>query len=187
MKNLVVLAFASGSLATLFEASGLLPRDTTQVACSDLGRKNCGVVCIEQSETCCPDQQGGCPVGSVCWLGDNGKYGCCPVGKTCQGPGGSDITTNTITGPGSTSTVTIPESTTDVVETTATEPTETETIPTTTGPIGTITPVPTTVAPNGTGSLPTTSSPPFTAGAPVNGLALSGVLGGLVAVIAAFL
>ncbi|OAA50345.1 hypothetical protein NOR_00795 [Metarhizium rileyi] len=194
MKRFVLLAFASGSLAALFEASGLLTRDTTQVACSDLGRKSCGAVCIEQSQTCCPDQAGGCPVGSVCWLGDNGKYGCCPVGKTCEGPGGSDITSETVTAPGSTSTststipdLTLPAPTTTLQvdtftgETSTSETVSSETITTSvTVPAGTITPVPDTTAKSNGTAAPTTSVLPITAGAAVNGFAVTGAVGAMV-------
>lgn len=190
MKTAVVLALATGSLATLFEVSGIFPRAGTQVACSELGRKDCGQICIDQTATCCPNQQGGCPASAVCVLGSNGQYGCCPVGQTCQGPGGSDITTDTINSSGSYTTVPVPQSTTSVeVETTTAEPTETVTpTPTITNQIGTIGTITTAPAPTGgSNATATVTGPPITAGAAVNGFAASGVLGGLVAVIAAFL
>lgn len=51
--------------------------------------KVCGNYCIKATYTCCPDKQGGCPLDETCQLGDNGQYGCCPIGSTCTGDGGS--------------------------------------------------------------------------------------------------
>ncbi|KAL2010813.1 hypothetical protein VTN00DRAFT_3531 [Thermoascus crustaceus] len=51
--------------------------------------KVCGNYCIKATYTCCPDKQGGCSLDETCQLGDNGQYGCCPIGSTCTGDGGS--------------------------------------------------------------------------------------------------
>jgi hypothetical protein len=104
--------------------------------------------------------------------------------------GFSDVTTDTTDVPVATSTATVPESTTvDVGTSTTGEAIQTDTeTQTPTGPVGTISNLPTTTAaPNGTGGVPTTTSPPITAAAAVNGLAVSGILGSLVVVIAALL
>ncbi|OLN87524.1 hypothetical protein CCHL11_06137 [Colletotrichum chlorophyti] len=63
-------------------------RQTVPVPCGQSGRKDCGDGCIPLTYACCPDQQGGCPLTSICWLGTNGEYGCCPIGRRCTGPGG---------------------------------------------------------------------------------------------------
>ena|SRR3569833_89497 len=72
--------------------------------CSSVGLKACGDGCVPLSYTCCPDQKEGCPANTVCSLGDNNEYGCCPIGRVCQGPGGA--ITSTITGPGETTSIT---------------------------------------------------------------------------------
>ena len=80
----------------------LLFRRQTQGQCSDIGQKSCGDFCIDSTDTCCPDQSGGCPLATYCTLGDNGEYGCCDVGETCVGDGGVIFTDL----PGTTSTIT---------------------------------------------------------------------------------
>lgn len=57
----------------------------------DFSEKVCGNWCIDITYTCCPDQEGGCPLDERCQMGDNGKYGCCPIGEICVGDGGSVI------------------------------------------------------------------------------------------------
>ncbi|KHN99748.1 uncharacterized protein MAM_02601 [Metarhizium album ARSEF 1941] len=183
MKKLAVVAFVSGSLAAFFEASGLSARDSAAVACSDVGRKTCGAVCIEPSDTCCPDGSGGCPAGSVCWLGDNDRYGCCVAGETCEGPGGSDITT--VAAPGATDA--------SAGETGAAEATESPPAAGSgsgSGSVGTATAAPKATA-NATANAsvtraaPTALSPSVTAGAAANGLAGSGLLGVVLVVLSA--
>ncbi|KAG8414575.1 hypothetical protein J3459_014236 [Metarhizium acridum] len=176
--NLVILTVFSASLASLFGASGLSPRDAAEAACPDVGRQPCGTLCVEQSHTCGPT---GCPIHSVCWLGDHGLYGCCLAGKGCRVSGGSDITTDTISVPGNTSAITTSEPTspgedrTAIGETIAAE----TTTPSVAGPTGAVARVPNTTAnSNATGAAaPTASSPPITAGIAANGLAASGLLG----------
>ena len=51
--------------------------------------------CIELTDTCCPDQSGGCGIGDRCVLDDNNNYGCCAIGLTCTG---TVTGTNTIGG-----------------------------------------------------------------------------------------
>ncbi|KAK1573584.1 uncharacterized protein LY79DRAFT_401190 [Colletotrichum navitas] len=100
LKTLLVLALSATALAA--DAFPVFnKRLTVPIPCSESGRKACGDGCIYLTYTCCPDQQGGCPLSSTCWLGTNGAYGCCPTGRRCRGPGGVD------TLPGSTLTSTI--------------------------------------------------------------------------------
>lgn len=73
--------------------------------------KECGIYCIDDTYTCCPDLQGGCAASDYCTLGDNGEYGCCEDGEICTGDGGatqtttfSDYDTSTITSYRATST-----------------------------------------------------------------------------------
>ncbi|GKT59800.1 GPI anchored serine-threonine rich protein [Colletotrichum tofieldiae] len=100
LKTLLVLALSASALAA--DAFPVFnKRQTVPIPCSESGRKACGDGCIPLTYTCCPDQQGGCPLSSTCWLGTNGAYGCCPIGRRCTGPGGVD------TQPGSTVTSTI--------------------------------------------------------------------------------
>ncbi|EFQ33756.1 GPI anchored serine-threonine rich protein [Colletotrichum graminicola] len=100
LKTLLVLALSATALAA--DAFFVFnKRQTVPISCSDSGLKVCGDGCIPLTYTCCPDQQGGCPLSSTCWLGTNGAYGCCPIGRRCTGPGGVD------TLPGSTLTSTI--------------------------------------------------------------------------------
>ncbi|KAJ0159463.1 hypothetical protein CTA2_9653 [Colletotrichum tanaceti] len=100
LKTLLVSALSASALAA--DAFPVFnKRQTVPIPCSESGRKACGDGCISLTYTCCPDQQGGCPLSSTCWLGTNGAYGCCPIGRRCAGPGGVD------TLPGSTVTSTI--------------------------------------------------------------------------------
>ncbi|KAK2039876.1 GPI anchored serine-threonine rich protein [Colletotrichum somersetense] len=100
LKTILVLALSATALAA--DAFPVFnKRQTIPIPCSESGRKACGDGCIPLSYTCCPDQQGGCPSSSTCWLGTNGAYGCCPIGRRCTGPGRVD------TLPGSTVTSTI--------------------------------------------------------------------------------
>ncbi|KAK0373902.1 GPI anchored serine-threonine rich protein [Colletotrichum limetticola] len=99
LKKLLVLALPALALAE--EAFSPLKRQIVEIPCSESGRKDCGDGCIPLTYTCCPDQQGGCPLTSTCWLGNNGQYACCPIGKQCVGPGGVN------TEPGSTVTSTL--------------------------------------------------------------------------------
>jgi hypothetical protein len=69
----------------------LLRRQTVDSFCSSQDQK-CGAVCIDLTDTCCPDAAGGCPLGTYCSLGSNGDYGCCDNGETCKGPGGAFTT-----------------------------------------------------------------------------------------------
>lgn len=179
MKSFLVVSLAaSGALATYFQASNLLQRDLVEVPCSEQGRKDCGTGCILLTDTCCPDQRGGCHVGTNCWMGDNGQYACCPIGKTCSGPGG------VITYPGGINTVTIsnqPPTTTAQPPVTTEEPAPTTTEqPSVSVPIITVSSseavVPTGGAPNAT-----VSSPPVTAGVAAFGLTASTFVGGALA------
>ncbi|KAF1923427.1 uncharacterized protein M421DRAFT_425802 [Didymella exigua CBS 183.55] len=75
----------------------LLFRRQTQTPCSELGQKECGNGCIDLTDTCCPSGIGGCPLDTYCSLGNNGEYGCCDVGQTCEGDGGVDESTTILT------------------------------------------------------------------------------------------
>jgi hypothetical protein len=86
-RSLIATALASAALATHITPP-LFHRDTDELTCADVGEADCGDYCIPLTYTCCPDQSGGCPATEVCWLGSNGEYGCCPIGETCDGPGG---------------------------------------------------------------------------------------------------
>ncbi|KAK1981395.1 hypothetical protein LZ30DRAFT_782087 [Colletotrichum cereale] len=89
LKTLLILALTATALAA--DASPVFnKRQTVPVPCSESGRKACGDGCVPLTYTCCPDQLGGCPLSSTCWLGTNGAYGCCPIGRRCTGPGGVD-------------------------------------------------------------------------------------------------
>lgn len=76
-----------------------LSKRQSQIPCEDLFLESCGNVCIDLTDTCCPDGSGGCPLGSNCEIGDNGEYGCCPIGENCVGDGGArtDFEFGTIT------------------------------------------------------------------------------------------
>lgn len=50
----------------------------------DIGDKPCGSVCIPLSYTCCPQQQGGCPISDTCVLRTDGEDACCPIGSRCN-------------------------------------------------------------------------------------------------------
>jgi hypothetical protein len=105
-KFLLLTLSATGVFAAASNA--FLPeRAVYQVPCADQGKKDCGSGCIDASWTCCPDGAGGCPSDASCYLGTNGEYGCCPDGESCAGDGGATTNayTNTIYGPGKTSTV----------------------------------------------------------------------------------
>ncbi|KAK1624495.1 hypothetical protein BDP81DRAFT_437698 [Colletotrichum phormii] len=108
LKKLLVLALPALALAD--EAFSPLKRQIVEIPCSESGRNDCGDGCIPLTYTCCPDQQGGCPLTSTCWLGNNGQYACCPIGKRCVGPGG----VNTEPGSTVTSTLSFTESVPDV-------------------------------------------------------------------------
>lgn len=82
--GIVLFTFASGF-------SPLLPRQAgyTLDSCSASGRlKECGNICIDINDICCPDGSGGCLPTTYCELLGNGKYGCCTIGDKCVGDGG---------------------------------------------------------------------------------------------------
>ncbi|WYZ44737.1 hypothetical protein EsH8_VIII_000053 [Colletotrichum jinshuiense] len=106
LKTLLVLGLSASALA----ADALPVLFKRQSTCGQAGRKDCGDGCIPLTYTCCPDAQGGCPVTSTCWLGTNGQYGCCPIGRRCTGPGG----VNTLPGVTVTSTIAFTETVPDV-------------------------------------------------------------------------
>lgn len=87
MHSTILLLVASSPL-TLATLQPLSKRQT-QIPCEDLFLESCGEVCIDLTDTCCPDGSGGCPLGSNCEVGDNGEYGCCPIGENCVGDGGA--------------------------------------------------------------------------------------------------
>ncbi|KAK0610140.1 hypothetical protein B0T17DRAFT_127500 [Bombardia bombarda] len=108
-----------GVLAALALAENTYPpllHNRQFVPCNELGRKPCGDGCIPLTSTCCPDLKGGCPPTAYCSLGDNGDYGCCPLGLNCVGPGGASTDLSTITST-STGTIIIPESSTLTIDT----------------------------------------------------------------------
>ncbi|KAK7408385.1 hypothetical protein QQX98_009425 [Neonectria punicea] len=120
MNKFIILALsATGALAAV-SSPFLAERQLYKVPCSDQGQKDCGDGCIDLSWTCCPGGDGGCPSTSVCFLGNNGEYGCCPRGTTCEGAGGAstDASTSTIvvTGEGETSTIVSESTATDDYE-----------------------------------------------------------------------
>ncbi|GKT51462.1 uncharacterized protein ColSpa_11643 [Colletotrichum spaethianum] len=177
LKKLLVLALSASALAA--DAVPVFnKRQAVPIPCSESSRKACGDGCIPLTYTCCPDQQGGCPLSSTCWLGTDGAYGCCPIGRRCTGPGGVD------TQPGSTvsSTIFFTESvpdeessttffvstSTSVITFTSEESTSTETRfvpePTTSSsfPAATNTHMTTFVAPTATASNTSTRAPPVT-------------------------
>lgn len=68
----------------------LSPRDPQYDDGCGIGEQRCGNGCIPLLYTCCPDENGGCALDMYCVMGDNGKYGCCPMTETCYGDGGVD-------------------------------------------------------------------------------------------------
>ncbi|OAP58749.1 hypothetical protein AYL99_07839 [Fonsecaea erecta] len=92
MRTLFLLAVGILPLLTsAWSDHALLGRSTGNATSCDAGDKVCGVFCIPSNYTCCPDLEGGCSSNSVCQKGDNGVYGCCPVGDTCTGDGGAEF------------------------------------------------------------------------------------------------
>lgn len=198
MKAAILALSITGALAN-WMPSTLSARDLVKIPCNELGEKPCGDGCVPLTYTCCPDQAGGCPATARCDIADNGKYGCCPLGTTCEGPGGASTDFNTRTGiiPGDTSTVTIPQKPTSTTEptsteepTSTTEPTSTEELPSSSAtsysastPFTTVSsaPVPSRV-PNATATTP--PPPVITAGATTNGLSASGLIGVLAGALA---
>ncbi|KAL2213126.1 hypothetical protein CC79DRAFT_1315974 [Sarocladium strictum] len=83
----LILIVASSTLT--LAALNPLSKRQSQIPCEDLFLESCGNVCIDLTDTCCPDGSGGCPLGSNCEIGDNGEYGCCPIGENCVGDGGA--------------------------------------------------------------------------------------------------
>jgi hypothetical protein len=97
-----LVLFLGLTVSTTFAAqsspsSPLYSRQLVPIPCSEQGEKDCGTGCIPLTYTCCPDRAGGCPASAVCWLGTNGRYGCCPLGLVCDGPGGASTRASTIT------------------------------------------------------------------------------------------
>ncbi|KAL0944972.1 GPI anchored serine-threonine rich protein [Colletotrichum truncatum] len=134
LKSIIFLGLSAAATTLAYDLSPVevspleftphVKRQFTRVPCSEIGRKDCGDGCIPLLSTCCPDGSGGCPVTSVCQLGNNGKYGCCPIGRVCTGAGGAS--TNSIT---LTRTVT-DESTVELPPTPVPTTTETPDVPT---------------------------------------------------------
>ncbi|POR37010.1 GPI anchored serine-threonine rich protein [Tolypocladium paradoxum] len=124
MKTIAILGLSITGVLANWMPSTLSTRDVVKIPCNELGEKTCGDGCIPLSYTCCPDQAGGCPATAQCQLAENDKYGCCPLGKTCGGPGGASTDINTRTStiliPGDTSTVTIPQGPTSTTQPTST-------------------------------------------------------------------
>lgn len=185
MKAAILALSITGALAN-WMPSTLSARDLVKIPCNELGEKPCGDGCVPLTYTCCPDQAGGCPATARCDIADNGKYGCCPLGTTCKGPGGASTDFDTCTGiiPGDTSTVTIPQK-----PTSTTEPTSTEELPSSsaisysasTSTTVSSVPVPSQV-PNATVTTP--PPPVITAGAVTHGLSASGLIGVLAGALA---
>lgn len=82
LSSVILLSNSSPAHYNIFER-GLSLRTNCGLA-----EKVCGIGCIPLSSNCCPDGSGGCTVGDKCVIGDNGKYGCCPSWKVCDGDGG---------------------------------------------------------------------------------------------------
>jgi len=88
MRPVIVFTFLPLLASALQDHGMLFRRDS--VSC-DPGDKVCGSYCIPSNYTCCPDLQGGCATSTtVCQLGNNGVYGCCPIGDVCTGDGGAE-------------------------------------------------------------------------------------------------
>jgi len=85
------------SVAFALTPSLLSNRALAKIPCDEQGLKDCGDGCIDMAWTCCVDNKGGCPPTKYCSLGNNGDYGCCPVGKVCGGPGGANTHKSTKT------------------------------------------------------------------------------------------
>lgn len=182
--TLIILATAATSVL----ASLTLPLNKRQdtVPCGELGMKTCGNVCIDLTDTCCPDGSGGCTLGDYCVLGDNGEYGCCPVGEVCVGDGGARTDFGIVT---STQMLPPPEEPTEeptqepepepeVPEEPPVESEEPEVPEETIPPMPLPTPVPTddVIPPSPT----TAETPVITGAADVKGLVKGNLIGGLV-------
>ncbi|KIW69506.1 hypothetical protein PV04_05379 [Phialophora macrospora] len=91
MRSFLFLA-ALPLLASAWSEHTLLTRATGNATSCETGDKVCGAFCIPGTYTCCPDLEGGCQTSkSECQEGDNGVYGCCPIGETCTGDGGAEF------------------------------------------------------------------------------------------------
>ncbi|ETI29346.1 hypothetical protein G647_01799 [Cladophialophora carrionii CBS 160.54] len=91
MRSFVLFA-ALPLLASAWTEHKLLTRATGNATACETGDKVCGAFCIPGTYTCCPDLEGGCQTSkSVCQEGDNGVYGCCPIGEICTGNGGAEF------------------------------------------------------------------------------------------------
>lgn len=78
-------------LVSAWSEHTLMTRAEGNATACESGDKVCGAFCIPGTYTCCPDLEGGCSATSVCQQGDNGVYGCCPIGETCTGDGGAEF------------------------------------------------------------------------------------------------
>ncbi len=79
-------------LASAWSEHTLLSRATGNATSCEESDKVCGAFCIPSNYTCCPDLEGGCSTSKAfCQEGDNGVYGCCPIGDTCTGDGGAQF------------------------------------------------------------------------------------------------
>ncbi|KAI9678335.1 MAG: hypothetical protein M1817_006281 [Caeruleum heppii] len=101
-KMLLLGLLASTSLAA--SPLGLQRRQTTRpLPCSEIGLVSCGGVnqCINPGEICCPAvgayPAGSCDVTEYCSVSAAGVPGCCPLGETCSGGGGVDVSSSTRT------------------------------------------------------------------------------------------
>ncbi|KAM5351156.1 hypothetical protein ACJ41O_003879 [Fusarium nematophilum] len=118
MNKILLLAFSASSALATLSSPFLAERQVVAVPCDEQGLKDCGQGCIQTDWTCCPSRAGGCPPTAYCDKGTNGEYGCCPSGSVCGGEGGANTRghTNTITIPGTTTTIITAETDTDVLE-----------------------------------------------------------------------
>ncbi|KAF9887755.1 hypothetical protein FE257_009561 [Aspergillus nanangensis] len=181
---LATTALASTSPARLFA------RQTVEVPCSYDGMVECGTVCIEPTYTCCSIGVGGCAPGTYCT-----SDGCCPNGKICTGPGGTDINTKTFTFTDTlTNTLTNTDTATEVPPPATTEvppPATTEVPPTTTSkpvipPSSTAEGSSSVAVPSPSGSSSSTGpeSPVFTGGASgAKVVSVGGLVAGVMAVL----
>ncbi|KAB8258186.1 hypothetical protein BDV32DRAFT_151685 [Aspergillus pseudonomiae] len=94
-KFLTLAALLATTALAVDRTPALVARQVVELPCSYQGEKACGDGCIPLSYTCCPNNLGGCPLGSYC-----DGIGCCPNGETCTGGGGVS------TRPGSTISIT---------------------------------------------------------------------------------
>lgn len=155
MHAIFAAALLAGTAGAASAGKALVARQDEQLLpCTDVVGVNC-----------CGDGTSYCPLTRTCYLGTNGEYGCCPIGRVCSGPG-NEVTDVVVTGGEPTET--------PVPDPTYEPPTETPDYPTETPDYPTETPdYPTETPPYPTESPPyPTETPPYETETPTYGTAV---------------